>query len=132
REPDTFFATYESEASKPMSFFAKRLAASVVFGAFDGAGIVGMAGFYRPQGRGTLWGMYVRKSARRSGAGRALVHAVIAYAAKRTDALQLIVSAGNSGAVRFYKALGFAEAGSAPDSAMRHGDEIVMRMELSR
>ena len=63
------------KAAEPLAFFAARLAASAVFGAFRGADLVGVAGFFVQPGpkhahKGMLWGMYVRPQARGAGIGR--------------------------------------------------------------
>ena len=92
RDPDAFSSTFEDESAKPLAFFAERLAASAVFGAFRGAELLGVAGFYVQPGpkhghKGTLWGMYVRPQARGAGIGGRLVGAVIEHArtARRAD-----------------------------------------------
>jgi GNAT superfamily N-acetyltransferase len=81
--PHAFSSTLESEQDQPLDRFAARLADDFVLGAFVGARLVGVAGFYiqpRPKHRhkGMLWGMYVRPSYRAAGIGRKLVEAIIA------------------------------------------------------
>jgi ribosomal protein S18 acetylase RimI-like enzyme len=59
-----------------------------------------------------LYGMWVAPEARGGGAGRALVEAVIAWAAQR-GARRLVTSVteGNDGALRLYERAGFVDTG---------------------
>jgi hypothetical protein len=51
RNPEAFSGTFEVEAAQTQAFFADRLAASAVFGAFRLGDLLGIAGFYIQQGR---------------------------------------------------------------------------------
>ena len=67
--PHAFSSTFEDESGKELSCFAARLDRSTVLGAFRGAELLGVAGFYVQPGpkhrhKGMLWGMYVRPQAR--------------------------------------------------------------------
>ena len=111
--PDAFASTLESERDRPLEAFAARLVDAHVIGAFDGARLAGVAGFYLQAGpkhahKGTLWGMYVRPAYRGGGVGRVLVEAIIAHARQRVELLQLFVLADNTAARRLYTSLGFA------------------------
>jgi GNAT superfamily N-acetyltransferase len=96
--PHAFSSTLESEQDQPLDRFAARLADDFVLGAFVGARLIGIAGFYvqpRPKHRhkGMLWGMYVRPDHRSAGIGRKLVEAIIAHARQHVELLQLFVVA---------------------------------------
>ena len=57
--PDAFASTLESERDRPLETFAARLVDAHVVGAFDGARLAGVAGFYLQAGpkhahKGTL------------------------------------------------------------------------------
>lgn len=77
--------------------------------------VVGLAGGYRPDGMAPeveLISMWTDPSARRSGVGRLLVHAVIEWSrsvgAERVD---LWVTRGNDPAECLYRAMGFVSTG---------------------
>lgn len=136
--PEAFSAALEIEGAEPLAWFAARLDRSAVFGAFDGAALVGTAGFFMREGRkqahkGVLVGMYVRPSARRAGIGRRLVEAVIGHARGHVELLQLSVVAGNEEARRLYARLGFVAYG-VERHALKHGgrywDEVLMAKPL--
>src|SRR5437867_13286554 len=70
--PETFGWAYEDEARQDEAFFAARLAATAVWGVFDGEAPVGMASLERHDGvkkwhKATLGGMYLAPVARGSG-----------------------------------------------------------------
>src|SRR5579871_1215765 len=74
RHPEAFGASLEIEAAKPLDWFAERLSRSDVFGAFNGAELIGVAGFATYDGpkrahKGFLWTMFVRPDARGKGVG---------------------------------------------------------------
>jgi RimJ/RimL family protein N-acetyltransferase len=136
--PHAFSSTLESEQDQPLDRFAARLADDFVLGAFSGARLVGVAGFYvqpRPKHRhkGMLWGMYVRPSHRAAGIGRKLVEAIIAHARQHVELLQLFVVADNMPARRLYASLGFVEYGIERHAAKYHGeyhDDVLMALPL--
>jgi predicted GNAT family acetyltransferase len=75
--PEAFGASYEDEASKPVGWFADRLEANVVFGAWQDVSIlVAIAGLRLQSGKSShkaqLWGMFVSREARRAGLATAL------------------------------------------------------------
>ena len=132
--PEAFSSTFAKENSEPLTWFASRLGDSVVFGAFAGAELLGIAGFFRQQGqkmahKGVLVGMYVRPDARRAGLGRRLVEAVIGHACHHVEILQLTVVSGNDAARRLYQRLGFVEYGierNALKAGADYCDEVLM------
>ena len=111
---------------------------AAVFGGFDRADLLGVAGFFVHRGakeghKGVLWGMYVRPEARGAGVARRLVEAVIAYARARVELIQLSVVVGNEQARRLYARLGFVEYGIEKNSLKfcgRYYDEILMAKDL--
>ncbi|WLB56298.1 GNAT family N-acetyltransferase [Bradyrhizobium japonicum] len=137
--PEAFGSTFAREQEKPLTWFEARLAASDVFGAFMAEELVGVAGFHRQDGAKTehkalLWGMYVRPHARKSGAARRLVDAVVVHATGQVEQLQLAVVSENAAAIRLYTAAGFVEYGrevKALKHADRYYDEILMALFLN-
>jgi ribosomal protein S18 acetylase RimI-like enzyme len=137
--PEAFGSTFEAENARPLEHFSERVAQCPVFGAFRGAEIVGMAGFLGRAGakdahKGYLWGMYVRPNARKGGVGRKLAEAVIDYARKHVEVLQLDVVSENEAARRLYASLGFVEYGierNALKQGGRYYDEVLMAKDLS-
>jgi ribosomal protein S18 acetylase RimI-like enzyme len=138
-DPDAFSSTFELENNKPRVFFAERLAASSVFGAFREAELLGIAGFFVQPGpkhahKGMLVGMYVRPAARRAGTGRGLVEAVIDYASGRVELIELSVISDNQAARALYASLGFAEYGLEKHAAKyqgRYHDDVLMAKMLT-
>jgi ribosomal protein S18 acetylase RimI-like enzyme len=85
-----------------------------IVGAFDGAALIGMVGFYRHEGakaqhKGTIWGVYLAPAARGSGLARRLMRDVIARVRGLGDveAIQLAVGINNTAARMLYHRLGF-------------------------
>jgi RimJ/RimL family protein N-acetyltransferase len=138
--PDAFSSAFAREQEKPLAWFEERLTTSDVFGAFIAESLVGVAGFRRQDGAKTehkavLWGMYVRPDARKSGAARRLVDAVVAHAAERVEQLQLAVVSENAAAIRLYTAAGFVEYGREVEALKldgRYFDEILMALFFNR
>jgi ribosomal protein S18 acetylase RimI-like enzyme len=136
--PEAFSSTFEVEAAQTQAFFADRLAASPVFGAFRLGDLLGIAGFYIQQGpkeahKGVLVGMYVRPVARRAGIARRLVDAILAHARQHVEAIQLTVVSNNEAARRLYAGLGFVEYGiekNALKDGGRYYDEVLMAKPL--
>jgi RimJ/RimL family protein N-acetyltransferase len=137
--PEAFGSTFEVESVRPLEHFSERVAGCPVFGAFRDAEFVGMAGFLRREGikdahKGYLWGMYVRAGARNAGVGRKLAQAVIEYARRHVEMLQLDVVSENEAARRLYASLGFVEYGIERKALKRHGryyDEVLMAKDLT-
>lgn len=132
--PEAFGSTYEVEAARSVADFADRLATSVVFGAYADGEIVGVVGFKREAGqrdahKGFVWGMYVRPSLRRHGAGTALIEALLQYAGQVVEQLTLTVVQGNDAAVAMYRKFGFEIYGVEPralKSDAGYSDEVLM------
>ena len=125
--PSAFTTTVDERAGLPLRWWEERLGAdtgeaSVVYGAFDEAGmLVGAAGLscetrQRARHKATLFGMTVATSARRAGFGRRLVLAVLAHARslERLRLVQLTVTEGNSTAQVLYERCGFQVFGVEP------------------
>lgn len=137
--PEAFGSTFEAEVAKPLAWFFDRLAGSQVFGAFRDDEIIGIAGFAIRSGekeahKGLLWGMYVRPAGRGTGTARRLAEAVIDYARRRVELIQLSVVMGNEPARRLYARLGFVEYGIERNSLKfsgRYYDEILMAKQLA-
>jgi ribosomal protein S18 acetylase RimI-like enzyme len=136
--PEAFGSAFVTENARPLSWFAARLEAAAVFGAFCAGNLCGIAGFFPKRGpkdshKGDLWGMYVRPDARRAGVGRLLVEAVIEHASCHVEILQLTVVSSNEAARRLYAKLGFAEYGLERNALKADGhywDEVLMAKSL--
>ncbi|HZT86689.1 MAG TPA: GNAT family N-acetyltransferase [Stellaceae bacterium] len=136
--PDAFGSTLEIEQAEPLERFANRLSHSAVFGAFRGARLVGVAGFYVEPGpkhahKGVLWGMYVRPEARGAGVGLKLVEAVLDHARQHVEQIQLRVVSDNRAARRLYEKVGFVEYGLEKRAAKykgRYHDDVLMALPL--
>ncbi len=140
--PEAFTSDAAEEAAKPRDALAKRLAADparphdAVFGAFEGATLVGVCGIdvdmrEKVRHKGHVFGMYVPAEHAGRGIGGALIDAVIAHAAARPGLRQLVltVTADNSAARRVYERAGFAVCGREPHAvrvAGRGHDKLTM------
>lgn len=137
--PEAFGSTFESESAQPLTWFADRLRRSAVFGAFRGAELLGVAGFFAQMGqkeahKGVLWGMYVRAAARGVGVGRGLIETVVEYARPCVELIQLTVVSNNEQARRLYASLGFVAYGiekNALKEGGRYFDEVLMAKALT-
>lgn len=137
-EPEAFGSTFVAEAARPLGDFAARLTTSVVFGAYAGTRIVGVAGFQRNDGekeshKGFVWGFYVHADHRGRGVGGALLDAIVTAARETVEQLTLTVVAANSPAIALYLARGFEIYGVEPRALRGPGgyaDEILMALML--
>lgn len=143
--PSAFGSTYEEEADRPLDDLAAHLALGahgedVVFGAFHGGALMGVAGMRRAgnrkgRHRAGVWGMYVAPEARGTGVGRALLRAVLdhARALEGLDRLELGVETTNAAARALYRAFGFIPYGVQPDAYRADGqswDSELMSMRV--
>ena len=134
QDPAAFASTFEQESAMPLSWFEERIVNGNVFGAFARGELVGIAGYWPQTGlkvchKATLWGMYVRPTARKLGLGRRLVEAVVDHATGRVEQLQLGVASGNEAACRLYRNAEFSEYGREMKALKQNGryvDEILM------
>jgi ribosomal protein S18 acetylase RimI-like enzyme len=138
RHPCAFAASHEEEVGHSLGEVAGRLQRQPVFGAFDGAELVGVAGFAIPppakkRHKGVLWGVYVREAARGRGLGRALVLHVIEHARAHVVQLHAAVVTTNAAARELYRSLGFATYGLEPRGlacACQYFDQELMVLTL--
>ncbi|HEV7599073.1 MAG TPA: GNAT family N-acetyltransferase [Bradyrhizobium sp.] len=136
--PEAFGSTFEIEDAQPSSWFSARLGSSELLGVFCDAKLVATAGFAIQQGqkkahKGTMWGMYVRPAARRTGIGRLLVEAIVDLARRRVELIQLTVVRDNERARRLYASHGFREYGVEKNALKQDGryyDEVLMAKDL--
>jgi ribosomal protein S18 acetylase RimI-like enzyme len=134
-----FGSTYEVEAPLPLAAFTARLESTLVFGAYAGEQIVGMAGAKRLSGareshKAFIWGTYVEPGWRRQGTARALLLALLGAASAEVEQLTLSVVQDNAAALALYRELGFQVYGTEPRalrSARGYSDEVLMVRFLS-
>jgi ribosomal protein S18 acetylase RimI-like enzyme len=140
QDPEAFASTFEQESAMPLSGFEERIVKGNVFGAFARGELLGVAGYWPQNGvkvshKATLWGMYVRQTARKLGLGWHLVEAVVSHATGRVELLQLGVASDNEAACRLYRKAGFSEYGREMKALKQDGryfDEILMVRFLAR
>lgn len=116
RYPAAFAMAYEEECDLPIEAFRSRLEHLIVFGAFVGDELAGIATLQRQTVKkrmhmAMVWGMYVKAAFQGSGLATRLFEAVIARAQAEVDQLELYVAVGNERASRFYRKFGFVPYG---------------------
>ncbi len=139
-EPEAFGSVHQVEKERSIAEFAERLATSIVFAAYAGGQIAGMAGLKQETGpkdrhKGFVWGMYVRPEARKQGIGSALIAATIDRAGDIVEQLTLTVVQGNEDAILLYRKFGFQVYGIEPralKAATGYADEVLMSRILIR
>lgn len=137
--PAAFAERLDAALAQGGEDFSAELAQGAIWGVFDNARCVGMAGLDRHVGanvahKATVWGVYVSPAARGSGAADALFEAIEAHARKvGVEQLHLGVGEANGRARRFYARRGFEpyglerEAVKMPDGYV---DEVLMVLSL--
>lgn len=134
--PDAFGSTYEREAPQEKEGWQARLskAGVVTFAATQGQSDIGLVVGARTGKGAGLFSMWVAADHRRSGAGRALVHAVITWARDEgCSYLVLEVADENEAAVSFYDSLGFWATGrtstmSPPRTHIKEHERMLLLM----
>ena len=139
--PEAFTSSAEERALLPLTWWEDRLdeasdAPSVVYGAFDGEDLAGVAGILfetraKLRHRATIFGMYVPAARRGRGAGEALLRAAIAHARERggVRSIGLSVTDGNEPAERLYARCGFQRWGIEPE-AVAVGGGFVAKVHM--
>lgn len=123
----------------PLQSIADRLEKGFVVGALSGdsavSGIIGLSKSTAIKTRhiGSIWGMYVRPTARGSGLSGELLAAIIEEGRKSLRSLRLCVVTSNEAAIKLYKSAGFEEW-ALEIEALKVGetyyDELLMRLEI--
>jgi ribosomal protein S18 acetylase RimI-like enzyme len=120
--PQFFGSTYEEEVLNPKFFFETTIETAspdhVMFGAFDGATLIGITGFnrmarQRASHRGELVQVYVDSNYRGKNIGEKLLRHALDYAfqLEGIEQVQLSVIASNRTAITIYEKLGFQSFG---------------------
>ncbi|MBC7454681.1 MAG: GNAT family N-acetyltransferase [Massilia sp.] len=129
--PSAVWPTYQEEAGRTVKEIEARILMTdtqVIFGAFIGRALIGIAGFPRDpldqvRHKAVLWGVFVSPYWRREGLARKLFAQVHSFALKEgVLQIQLCVNAENVQARNLYRSLGFESFGVEP-RAMRVGDK---------
>jgi ribosomal protein S18 acetylase RimI-like enzyme len=142
-DPDAFTSSVAERAALPLSWWESRLdesplAPELVFGAFEGGQLAGVAGLSfelreKARHKATLFGMYVPPRFRNRGLGGQLVEAVLAEARARSGVMlvQLTVTDGNRAAQELYAQAGFVVFGVEP-LAVAVGATFVSKVHMWR
>ncbi len=115
---------------------------SFVMGAFDGASLVGAAGFRRDdriktRHKGMLWGVYVASAYRGKRVAKRMLTSAIDLVKSDPGIRQiyLAVSPRQPAAQQLYRSLGFVEFGIEPDALKINGEYIAehwMALQLQK
>jgi ribosomal protein S18 acetylase RimI-like enzyme len=141
--PSAVWPTLEEESARTEAEIGARItqnATQVVFGAFSGETLVGIAGLRREAliqvgHKATLWGVFVDRRYRQQGIARKLFSYVRSHALE-TGVLQirLCVNAENTSAKFLYSSLGFVTFGVEPRAMQVDGnfydeEHMVLRLD---
>ncbi len=138
-DPLGFRFTEADDAAIDERLWAARLDRDFVVAAEDDGSILGVGGFSQLVGekvahKGLIWGMYVRRASRGTGAADMIMRALIAHARGHVRQLQLTVMADNARARAFYERHGFVHYATEPES-VRQGsvlcDEALMWLSFA-
>jgi GNAT superfamily N-acetyltransferase len=130
-DPDAFGETFEEASRLTDDEWADKLSRTLssgdaIFVAEVGEEFVGMCGVGEDRtrrGHGFVWGVFVKKSERKSGAGSRLMDAAEGWAERRGfEGVNGWVAAPNDEAVNFYRGRGY-EVGEAVEM-LRPGSDI--------
>jgi RimJ/RimL family protein N-acetyltransferase len=139
--PEAFTSSFTEREALPIEWWATRTTeepspAELVYGAFLGTELVGVAGLSvaqreRTSHKATLFGMYVREPVRGQGVGRRLVHRVLEHARgwEQVHVIQLTVSDSNLPAIALYNRCGFVPFGLEP-MAVKLGDRFIAKVHM--
>jgi ribosomal protein S18 acetylase RimI-like enzyme len=134
-EPQAFGSSPEEHRALTFAEVATRIAFDPLnkftVGAFLGERLVGTAGFYRDRSlksrhKGHVWGVYVSRDVRRSGAGRNVLRMLLEHAAaiEGIEQIMLSVATGQNAAISLYRSFGFAPYG-CEQRALKVGDRYI-------
>lgn len=140
--PEAFGASLAEESARPLERFTERLtppAPSLIFGAFSGPDLVGIAGFVAYEGEkhrhiGLLWGVYLLPDQRGRGIAARLIGTLIAHARQHVAILHADVGVDNHAARRLYEGLGFKLYGVQPKALCvggRYIDEAMLALDFT-
>lgn len=137
--PASFAADLAQEEAMSKDEWLSRLGSASSFGGFLDGKLSGMVVFSRSSRpklahTGDIGAMYVRDSARGTGLADALMAALLEYAARVVEQVQLTVNAENARAIKFYARHGFREIGRIPRSLHvgdRYYDDLLMFRRVS-
>ena len=141
--PLAFGGDYQDSLALPGSAWLERVRQNVnnhfaaLFVAEQNGVLIGMTGVRRDYGakaqhNATVWGVYVRSSARGSGlAGTLLAHAMLWAQQMGIARLELKVSTHNSSALALYTKAGFEIAGTL-HGTLRIADQLIDEYILER
>lgn len=137
-KPESFGASFEEEASKPIENRIDRYKNNYIFppnqdfimGAFNENGdLVGMVGLHRKireklRHKGNVWGMYVLPEFRQKGIGKLLLSELLnkSKLLEGLEQVNLSVVSKNLNAIRLYTYLGFKSYG-LEKNALKIGDQ---------
>lgn len=126
-EPFAFGKAAEEHRATPVETIAQRFrdttGGNFTLGAFEGDQLIGMATFGRETGlkerhKGRIYGVYVTAAHRRTGAGRALLAALLERAKQDVSLEQILLSVatGQNAAKQLYRNRGFVTYGTEPNA----------------
>jgi ribosomal protein S18 acetylase RimI-like enzyme len=134
REPLSFSESLNEFRPKTVEEYWEQVCTrddNYVVGAFDGAKLVAMAGFYREQRekrshKGHIWGVYVSAEHRGQGVGRIVVAKLIEAARELPGlgCILLTVTAPQQQARSLYMTIGFRSFGVEPKALQVNGQYV--------
>lgn len=134
KHPESFGENFSNASQKDIDFYKSRIINSVIYGAFLGEKLVGVAGYYIPQEKAyqhkaMIWGVYVQEGYRGHKLSQNLILENLNDCKNFVEQAFLRVSAENIPAISVYKNVGFQEYGREPQSRKignKYFDELSM------
>jgi ribosomal protein S18 acetylase RimI-like enzyme len=134
-DPEAFGSSAEEHQTLSLEEVRRRLGSDgddmFVAGAFEGARLLGMAGFHREKGlktrhKGRVWGVYLTPDRRGQGVGRRMMQTLLKRASAIEGIEQILISVAitQAAAARLYRSLGFQSFGLEP-RALRVGGQTI-------
>ena len=126
--PAAFAADYDEESARSSGQIAERFRREVIFGAFVGGRLHGIATFLQqmPLKRrhvGMIWNMYVSEQQRGTGLAETLFKHVLETASRKVEQLELYVAVDNPRGRKFYRKFGFESYGVMPRALRVQGED---------
>jgi len=117
--PEAFGSSFEEEQGAEEAAIKARLRKNMIFAAFNGQNILGIAGIYgescnKKKHRGNVFSVYVKPTARGQAVAETLLRELLSASRPYFEQIHLSVVTSNTHALSLYQKLGFVLYGTDP------------------